>query len=698
MAKQAALFLGLLLTGVLGFISLDIYRHADPSPPEARQAPIALARMVPVEPAATPKTRADSFPCSCPTPHHIDEQPVITLVYPVEEAAHLPDSVLKQELINAPEAIRRIALSRINELEIPAQDFADLHLGANGQLFYACQAPAVKALPVMEPESMNKLSATPAGTTVPVSAPPVYHSKPDAPVALYLDFNGGLIADTAWNISANLDARAWSKDADETTFSENEQDAIRRIWQRISEDFAPFDINITTDPSYDPDITGGSNTIGWVLFTTDTDRNGVEMPAHGAGGVAYLDVFNKEYYDYANFFSPAFVYANNLGPDNAHFMAEAASHEFGHNLGLSHHGDSSSGYYGGHEVAGGMQWAPIMGASYYADISTWSNGHYTEANNPTQDDIARIIEKIPFRADDVSNDAATAEALVLEGDIIVDPLTHDYIGDDPNEGIISESSDVDRYTFWTAGGEVSLTATPFIAEVTQYAWGMNLEILLRLYDASGIMVATVDDPESRSASLTTHLDEGTYYLTVEGTGSGDPLAAPPTGFTAYGSLGMYFLSGTAPQTVPYTPAEEWRLQYFGCSENANDAADDCDYDKDGYINLLERALGSDPTDSGCCAAPTRSIVEEDTSRYLAFTYQRIAGGTGTTGVDYSADDVIYTVQYTTDPLSGTWESGEVTEISVTPGENGMETVHVRLNSSLQDQNRQFVRLAVHTAG
>lgn len=40
----------------------------------------------------------------------------------------------------------------------------------------------------------------------------------------------------------------------------------------------------------------------------------------------------------------------------------------------------------------------------------------------------------------------------------------------------------------------------------------------------------------------------------------------------------------------------WRQQYFGTEEGSGDSADDADWDQDTFWNLLEYALGSDPTD------------------------------------------------------------------------------------------------------
>ena len=57
------------------------------------------------------------------------------------------------------------------------------------------------------------------------------------------------------------------------------------------------------------------------------------MPYNSGGGVAYVGVWGHS--DYPAKYSPALVYYDNLASGTT-YIAEAASHEFGHNLGLSH--------------------------------------------------------------------------------------------------------------------------------------------------------------------------------------------------------------------------------------------------------------------------------------------------------------------------------------------------------------------------
>ena len=94
----------------------------------------------------------------------------------------------------------------------------------------------------------------------------------------------------------------------------------------------------------------------------------------------------------------------------------AAPSQVGHNLGLSHDGNSSVGYYEGH-----ANWAPIMGVGYYRPVSQWSKGEYNNANN-LEDDLAimtdstrwmtNVQQYLAYRGDDHGNTAANATALV----------------------------------------------------------------------------------------------------------------------------------------------------------------------------------------------------------------------------------------------------------------------------------------------
>ena len=71
---------------------------------------------------------------------------------------------------------------------------------------------------------------------------PVLNSNPAAPIALYLDFDGHVQQDGR-TVTAVL---PFSVDADTSSLSAVDVAAIREIWQRVAEDFAPFNVNVTT--------------------------------------------------------------------------------------------------------------------------------------------------------------------------------------------------------------------------------------------------------------------------------------------------------------------------------------------------------------------------------------------------------------------------------------------------------------------
>ena len=64
-----------------------------------------------------------------------------------------------------------------------------------------------------------------------------------------------------------------------------------------------------------------------------------------------------------------------------------------------------------------------------------------------------------------------------------------------------------------------------------------------LLDAAGNVIASANPAETLAATLSLNLAAGTYFLRIDGTGVGNPSANPPTGYTDYGSIGQYAISG-----------------------------------------------------------------------------------------------------------------------------------------------------------
>jgi subtilisin-like proprotein convertase family protein len=338
------------------------------------------------------------------------------------------------------------------------------------------------------------------------------HSNAAAKQVVYLDFDGhttGDVTGTSWD---NLTSPAWDYSGNGPAFTDVEKQIIQKIWVRVSEDFAPFNIDVTTqDPGVEALRKVGTTDDRWGIRVVITPN---DQPAPGSGGVAYVGSFNF------NTDTPAYVF--NVSEKAA---AEAASHEAGHALGLSHDGTGTLAYYSG-QGSGITSWGPIMGAAYNPTVTQWSKGQYAGANN-TEDDLAKIttLNGFTYRSDDYGNTQSTAFALLPQGS---SQVVSTY-------GLIERNTDADYFSFWSNAGSISLNVDPLNL-------GPNLAVRADLYSASGTLLATVNPAGALNASVNFALPTaGQYFLKVTGTGKGDPLT---TGFSNYASLGNYRIAGT----------------------------------------------------------------------------------------------------------------------------------------------------------
>jgi PKD repeat protein len=382
----------------------------------------------------------------------------------------------------------------------------------SGRLYYACTG-MVAAGSTAGSGGAASAGAYPDAQTFQL------HSKPGATRVIYLDFDGNTTSGTQWNAAytggASIVTPPYDTDGNPSSFSSAELAGIQEIWRRVSEDYAPFDVDVTTE---DPGLEALRKTT-----TTDT-AYGVRVCiggssytwlGAGAGGVAYVGSFNW------NTDTPAFVFPNQLGNGYPKYVAEAASHETGHTLGLHHDGqkddpstsaNEATEYYAGH-----ANWAPIMGVGYYSDVVQFSKGEYAYASN-TEDDLTLIKGYIPLRADEHGDGITTAT--LLSGSSL------------SAGGIITTRTDADLFRFTTDAGPISLSAAPT-------GLSPNLDIAISLYDGSGTLMGT-SGHSTAGVSLNTTVPAGTYYAAVNGAGAGDPV----TSYNDYGSLGPYSFSGT----------------------------------------------------------------------------------------------------------------------------------------------------------
>ena len=357
------------------------------------------------------------------------------------------------------------------------------------------------------------------------------HSRAGAARTVYLNFQGAQLAGAAWNGSGGtLNALPFDLDGIPGSFSSAELERIQYIWQRVAEDYAPFDVDITTEaPS--PEQLSRSTASDGVFGTTVlvTSRTGVYSCS--CGGVAYIGIFD----DTSEFYKPALVFYDALGGGNEKYVAEAVSHEAGHNMGLQHDGFSGGSYYGGHG-SGATGWAPIMGVGYYQPLVQWSKGEYATATNVQDDYAVMATNGLPLRADDHGNSAGSATRLTGSASGGIVKLY--------SEGVIERPGDVDWFGFDSAAGTITFNVSPA-------ARSPNLDVLLELRDGAGNLLASANPGDALPAALS-HVaaSAGSYFVTVQGVGKGDPAV---DGYSNYGSVGQYALSGSVPAAAGQPP-------------------------------------------------------------------------------------------------------------------------------------------------
>lgn len=356
-------------------------------------------------------------------------------------------------------------------------------------------------------------AATTSGGAVNAPTIPALSSNPKSAYVLYCDFDGEVVTHPSWNGGKTIDATPIDG-ADEPAF-------VTRIWQRAAEDFAAFDINVTTDRAvYDAAPT--RNRVMCVV----TDNNAA-MP--GSGGVAYLGSFGQD--------TPCWAFNDTEGT-----CSETISHEAGHTLGLLHDGTTAGVEYYGGNGTGIASWAPIMGA-YFADgtveeVTSWGKGEYPSANNK-EDDLQIITSGNGFgyRKDDHSDTRLGAAPFIIVDGAIVDG------------GVIERAADLDWYAFTTRGGPFNARITaPRVSGSDMNTRGSNMALSAELYNSTGKLLLSSNISKSFDASLSATLQPGTYYVKIDGVGRGTTAA----GFSDYASLGNYKITGNFPLSATLT--------------------------------------------------------------------------------------------------------------------------------------------------
>lgn len=268
------------------------------------------------------------------------------------------------------------------------------------------------------------------------------------------------------------------------------------VWQGTATGYCPFDVNVTTSVDVYNAASVNNSCIADFL---DVDGR----------SYAYLNSFGSN--------TPSVIYKDPSGRG----YALTVVHEVGHQYGLKHDGGQPGGEY--YEGIAEYDWNSYMGNFWFTDFNQWSKGEYTGANNQ-QDDLADISEETPFRTDDNGG----SKALVFD-------QGQSTLSIDNNIGLIERNTDEDVFTFDIS----SIGLASFKIETIEYL--TMLDIDARIEDPNGNVIASSNVQKDRYAEFKDVALSlpGTYKLIIKGGAEG----TPNWGFSNYGSLGVYGISG-----------------------------------------------------------------------------------------------------------------------------------------------------------
>ena len=357
---------------------------------------------------------------------------------------------------------------------------------------------------------------------------PVLSSNPSASATLFLDFDGHTVTGTAWN----------GTDALYCAPSGLTNDQITEIYQRVAEDYRPFNLNITTDST--KFLAAPLTSRARVIVTVTNDWY------QGVGGVSFVGSFNW------GDDTPCFVFSAAL-KYKTKYISEAVAHEAGHTLGLFHQAvyDQNCNLVSSYNTgtgAGEIGWAPIMGVGYYQNMTLWNSGPIPYGCEEKQNDLNIIVSYngFDFRNDD-------------HGNTFTDATTKNFANNQFSaDGIIEKNTDKDMFKFnLPSRGEFKLDAIPY--NVGAGNAGSDIDIQVTLYNNSQTPLNVYNPAATLSLGVDTTLDAGLYYAKVEGKGN---QYAPN-----YASLGSYSLQASFIDQSTPLPLRQLELKGITSGEN-----------------------------------------------------------------------------------------------------------------------------------
>ncbi len=335
---------------------------------------------------------------------------------------------------------------------------------------------------------------------------PKLSSWPSARATIFLDFDGHYVQNGLWNNGNPINcASAGMTDPQ-----------IIEAFNRVAEDYRPFDINITTDSTVF--LAAPIDMRVRIIVTTTSS-----WYASGYSGVAFSGsiTWGDD--------TPGFVFSDRLGTGNTKKIAETISHESGHTVSLSHQSKynvscSLVEAYNSGTGSGETGWAPIMGNSQTRNFSNWNNGPTPDGCGFVEDNLYTIVtyNGFGYRTDDFAETLNASTYSISTNNFNVG-------------GVISTNSDKDAFKVTlNSNSNFHVVAAPY--SVAANSEGANLDIAFELYNGAGSLIRTYNPLSTLSVTVDTILNAGTYYIRIMGAGNSN--------IGSYGSLGSYTISGS----------------------------------------------------------------------------------------------------------------------------------------------------------
>jgi Metallo-peptidase family M12B Reprolysin-like len=332
---------------------------------------------------------------------------------------------------------------------------------------------------------------------------PKLNSNASVQPTIFLDFDGQFV-DNVWNNYTPFYCDPCGLSTDQMTY----------IFNIVSEDYRPFNINVTTD-----------STKYWSAPATERIRVIVTPTSAwypNVGGIAYTGSFTW------GSDLPVFAFTNRVAGVLKN-IAEVCSHESGHALGLSHQAkfNQTCGLvesYNSGSGSGEIGWAPIMGKAYGKNMTGWNEGPTPYSCSVLQDNLSIITTQngFTYRTDDYRETLDNNTNVLNEVSFNA-------------AGIITTTTDKDAFKFTnTITTPIHIEIMPF--HIGTNNEGANLDVRVQLFNSASVLIRTYNPETTMGVTIDTTLATGAYYLVVDGTGN--------LNTSSYGSLGSYNITGS----------------------------------------------------------------------------------------------------------------------------------------------------------